>query len=562
MEDGRVEVVLTGCSRSSRRCSPSMRAMDPEHVDVLIVGAGLSGIGAACHLRERCPGKSFAILEAREAIGGTWDLFRYPGIRSDSDMHTLGYSLPAVGGGEVDRRRRLDPALRRDDRPRRRHRPTTIRYRHRVVRADWSSADARWTVEAERTDTGETGPSSPAASLRLHRLLPLRRGLHARVPRPRALRRPGRPPAALARGPRLRGQARGRDRQRRHRGDAGPGAGGGGRARDDAAALADLRRLDPGRGPGSPTSLRRVLPARAAYAIVRWKNVALQTLLYQLSRRAAPAGAAADPQGGRRQRCRPATTSTSTSSPSYDPWDQRVCLVPDGDLFEALALGRAEIVTDRIETFTEGGISLESGRRARGRRRRHRDRPEPALPRRHRRSTSTAREVDLPDTMTYKGMMLSDVPNFAFTLGYTNASWTLKADLDLASTSAACSTTWTSTATPCCTRGPRPGASSAARWSTSRLGLRPPRPRRPSEAGREGAVEPDAELRPTTCAMLRYGPLDDGAMEFSGGYRRGAAARARRRLSRRRGQPDRASGRGAPSPRRARAAPTRRRAQA
>ena len=247
----------------------------------------------------------------------------------------------------------------------------------------------------------------------------------------RALRRRGRPPPALARGPRLRRQARRRDRQRRHRGDAGAGDGREGGAGDDAAALA------------RPTSSRCPAKTRSPTACAASCPSAGRLRDRALEERPAPDGAstssaAAGPElmqaaacarGVEQRAAAPATTSTSTSSPRYNPWDQRLCLVPDGDLFKAISAGSAEIVTDTIETFTESGIELESGRGAGGRRDRHRDRPQPALPRRHASSPSTARSPTSPRAMTYKGMMLSGVPNFAFTLGYTNASWTLKADL-------------------------------------------------------------------------------------------------------------------------------------
>ncbi len=162
--------------------------MQPEHFDVLIVGAGLSGIGAACHLKAECPGKSFAILEAREASGGTWDLFRYPGIRSDSDMFTLGYvfkpweEVKSITDGpsilayirETAREHGVDEL---------------IRYGRRVVRATWSTPEARWTVEVERADTGETERHHLRVPVREHRLLPLRRGIHAGAARHRALSR-------------------------------------------------------------------------------------------------------------------------------------------------------------------------------------------------------------------------------------------------------------------------------------------------------------------------------------------------------------------------------------
>ena len=226
-----------------------------EHFDVLIVGAGLSGIGAGVHLRTKCPTKSFVVLESRDAIGGTWDLFRYPGIRSDSDMFTLGYSFKpwteakAIADGPVDPQ--LRPRDRRRARGRRADPLQPPRRQDRVV--DRGGALERHR-RAHRHRRG--GAAHLRLRPRLHRLLPLRRGLHPGAPRDRALRRQGRPPPALARGPGLRRQARGRDRQRRDRGHPRPGDGRAGRARDDAPALADLRRQHARAGPD-----RRLPPA-------------------------------------------------------------------------------------------------------------------------------------------------------------------------------------------------------------------------------------------------------------------------------------------------------------
>ena len=189
-----------------------MRTTDaPEHVDVLIVGAGLSGVGAACHLQRRCPGKTYTILEGRDSIGGTWDLFRYPGVRSDSDMHTLGYSFrpwddpQAIADGPSILRYIKDTAADFGVSDR-------IRLGHRVVSADWSSEGSRWTVTAERTATGETVELTAGFAALLLGLLPLRRGLHAAAARRRAVRGRDRPSSALAGGSGLCGQARGRDR--------------------------------------------------------------------------------------------------------------------------------------------------------------------------------------------------------------------------------------------------------------------------------------------------------------------------------------------------------------
>ena len=224
--------------------------MATEHFDVLIIGAGLSGIGAGYHLQTKCPTKSFVILEGRDAIGGTWDLFRYPGIRSDSDMFTLGYSFKpwtepkAIADGprilnyvrETATENGIDGK---------------IRYRHRVKRASWSTPDARWTVEAERI-SGRGRDRDRHLHLQfpvlLRRLLQIRGGLHAGICRHRRLRRPHHPSAEMAGGSRLCRQARGRDRLGRDRGDAGAGDGQDRGPCHHAAALADLCGVAPGAG--------------------------------------------------------------------------------------------------------------------------------------------------------------------------------------------------------------------------------------------------------------------------------------------------------------------------
>ncbi|NJP34023.1 flavin-containing monooxygenase [Micromonospora thermarum] len=396
-----------------------------DHVDVLIVGAGLSGVGAACHLRRNCPDKTYAVLEARGAIGGTWDLFRYPGIRSDSDMFTLGYSFKpwtnpkAIADG---------PAIRQYVRETAREYGVTehIRFHHRVVRAEWDSTTARWTVHAHRTDTGEDVRLTCSF---LHTCSGYYRYDEGYTPDfPGVERFTGRVvhpqhwPDDLD-----------------HAGKRIVVIGSGATAVTLVPALAEqaahvtMLQRSPTYIMALPSrdvvadALRRVLPERAVYPVVRWKNVLLATANFQLSRRA-PTLVKRLLRRAARGRLPVGYDVDRHFSPRYDPWDQRLCVVPDGDLFDAIRRGRASIVTDTVETFTETGVRLTSGEElaadvvvtatglnllAFG---------DTVL-------TVDGEDVDLADTVAYKGMMLSGVPNFAMTIGYTNASWTLKADL-------------------------------------------------------------------------------------------------------------------------------------
>ncbi|WBB80762.1 NAD(P)/FAD-dependent oxidoreductase [Micromonospora sp. WMMD882] len=399
--------------------------MTVDHVDVLIVGAGLSGVGAACHLRRSCPDKTFTILEARDAIGGTWDLFRYPGVRSDSDMFTLGYSFRpwadprAIADGASIRRYVRDTAreYRVDER---------IRFRHRVLAAEWSSADARWTVHAQRADTTETVTLTCGFLYVCAGYYRYDEGYTPDLP---GLGRfagrivhPQRWPADLD-----------------HAGARVVVLGSGATAVTLVPALAEraahvtMLQRSPGYLLALPSrdaladALRRRLPGRLAYPLVRARNVLLSTLTYRASRRAPRLARSALRRGVRRRL--PAGFDVDRHfSPRYDPWDQRLCVVPDGDLFTAVHAGRASVVTDTVETVTETGVRLTSGSEL----------PADVL------VTATGlnllalggltltvdgEPVDPAGTVAYKGMMLSGVPNLALTLGYTNASWTLKADL-------------------------------------------------------------------------------------------------------------------------------------
>jgi monooxygenase len=399
--------------------------MPAEHVDVLIVGAGLSGIGAGCHLQANCPDKSYAILEGRASSGGTWDLFRYPGVRSDSDMYTLGYSFKpweeakAIADGpsilSYVRQTASDHGV-----------DQQIRFNHRVVRADWSTADARWTVEAERTDSGETVWLTCSFLFMCSGYYRYDQGytpefegtesFHGEIVHPQFW------PEDLE-----------------YAGKRVVVIGSGATAVTLVPAMADtaqhvtmLQRSPtyivtlPAEDPIA-NFVRRLLPAKLAYSIVRWKNVLLTMAVFNLSRWRPKLVKALLRKGLERQL--PAGYDIDTHfKPRYNPWDQRLCLVPDGDLFEALSDGTASIVTDRIAKFTETGLELESGAEldadvivtATGLN---------IVPLGGMEVAIDGRDVDPAKTMGYKGMMLSGVPNLAMALGYTNASWTLKCDL-------------------------------------------------------------------------------------------------------------------------------------
>jgi cation diffusion facilitator CzcD-associated flavoprotein CzcO len=399
--------------------------MQPEHVDVLIVGAGLSGIGAACHLKQHCPQKSFALLEARDALGGTWDLFRYPGIRSDSDMFTLGYSFrpwedaKAIADGPSILQYIRDTA--------REHGVMdSIRFGHRVLRADWSGDNARWTVQAEHLDTGERVTLTCSF---LYGCTGYYRYDEGYTPQFAGLERFGGQIIHPQHWP----------EQLDYAGKRVIVIGSGATAVTLVPAMAEraahVTMLQ--RSPtyivslpaedGLADVLRRRLSSKTAYAIVRWKNVLLMMSSYQFSRRAPKLMRRLIRKGVERRL--PAGYDIDTHfNPRYEPWDQRMCLVPDGDLFEALSGGRASVATGAIETLTETGVKLSSGEELQA------DIIVTAtglnlLPLGGLALGIDGREIELGSTVAYKGMMLCGVPNLALTLGYSNASWTLKADL-------------------------------------------------------------------------------------------------------------------------------------
>jgi monooxygenase len=402
--------------------------IEREHVDVLIVGGGLSGVGAAYHLQDKCPGKSYAILEARGSVGGTWDLFRYPGIRSDSDMYTLGYSFKpwraanaiADGPSILDYIRETAHENGIDEH---------VRLHHRVVRADFSTPEAHWNVEALRIDTGEAVHLSSDFLMLCCGYYNYDAGYTPPLPGIE----------------RFRGQIVHPQQWTDEIDYAGKRVvviGSGATAVTLVPALAKrashvtMLQRSPSYVISLPGTdaianfLRERLPAKLAYPLVRWKNVLLTMLSFQASRRRPSVVKKLIRRGAIKEL--PSGYDVDTHfNPTYNPWDQRLCIVPDGDLFRAIRSGRATVLTDAVTTFTETGLELASGTElqadvvvtATGLR---------LLAFGGAQLAVDGADVELPKTMTYKGMMLGGVPNMAFAFGYTNASWTLKCDLTCA----------------------------------------------------------------------------------------------------------------------------------
>jgi monooxygenase len=409
-------------------CRKHPSGVDTEHFDVVIVGAGISGIGAAWHVGERCEGRTYVVLEARDAIGGTWDLFRYPGIRSDSDMFTLGFSFKpweeraAIADGDAILKY-LHETVREFGIDRH------IRLGHEVRRADWSSRTSRWTVEVCKRGTGEVVRFTCNFLFMCSGYYDYREGYTP--PLPNLERFEGRVVHPQKWTPDI-------DYTGKRVIVIGSGATAVTLVPELAKKAAHVTMLQ-----RSPTwvisrpredriakGLQRVLPRRLAYDAVRWKNVLLSLGFFQLSRRA-PERVKKMLLGALRQELGEDYDLRTHFTPSYRPWDQRLCLVPEGDLFEAIRSGRASVATGHIETFTKTGVVLRSGEALEA------DLVVTATGLRvilfgHAELWVDGERVDPARTMSYKAMMLSDVPNFALSFGYTNASWTLKVDLTAA----------------------------------------------------------------------------------------------------------------------------------
>ena len=402
-------------------------SMEAEHFDVLIIGAGLSGIDAAYHLQKICPSKRYVIIEQRERIGGTWDLFRYPGVRSDSDMLTMGYgfrpwtSSKAISSG--DHIRDYITATAREEGIDRH-----IRFRHRIQRAAWSSQEARWTVEALNQLPGGEQPVTLTCNFLFS---------CAGYYRYAAGYTPEFPDIDRFKGRVVHPQAWPEDLD--YAGKRVVIVGSGATAVTLLPAMAKtaghvtMLQRSPTYIVSAPEQdaianrLRRVLPARWAYGLSRWKNIAYMIYVYQLARRYPNFVKAGIIKKVREELGADYDVGTHFT-PRYNPWEQRLCLAPDGDMFQAIKSGRASVVTDAIARFIDKGIQLKSGKELEA---------EIVV-------TATGLvlqafggaelavdgcSVDPGKTLAYKGVMMSGVPNFASVFGYINSSWTLKADL-------------------------------------------------------------------------------------------------------------------------------------
>jgi monooxygenase len=397
--------------------------MTIEHFDVVVVGAGISGIGAGCHLQARCPERTYVILEGRAQIGGTWDLFRYPGVRSDSDMYTLGYNFKpwtgakAIADGPSILNYLHETATENDIYKR-------IRFGHHVNSASWDTTAARWTVEATR--------DGMAVRLTCNFLF-MCTGYYEYAE--------GYTPDFNGTG-RFKGKIVHPQRWPQDLDYAGKRVvviGSGATAVTLVPAMAKtaghvtMLQRSPTYVVSWPAEdrlanwLRLWLPPMLAYRISRWRNVLLQLWIFNRAR-TQPDRVKKKLLELVREHLGPDYDVDTHFTPRYNPWEQRLCLVPDADLFDAIRAGSASVVTDHIESFTENGILLKSGKSieadiivtATGLKLQFLSDLD---------TTVDGRKIDYTKTFGYKGMMYSGVPNLANSFGYTNASWTLKADL-------------------------------------------------------------------------------------------------------------------------------------
>ena len=399
--------------------------MTVEHVDVVVVGAGLSGIGAGYHLQTMSPDRSYVILEGRDELGGTWDLFKYPGVRSDSDMHTLGFSFKpwteaksiADGPSILAYLKETVAQFGIDQH---------IRYGQLVSKAEWSSDNATWTVTSTDKHTGESKTIECSFLFMCSGYYSYKKGhtpeFAGRERFTGTIVHPQEWPLNL-------------DYAGKRVVVIGSGATAVTIVPSMAESAAHVTMLQ--RSPTYMVSrpdhdalanrMRKVLPEKMAYNITRFKNTWRQQLVYNKTR--------TDPEkvkklllGGIQLELGADYDIAKHFTPNYNPWDQRLCLVPNGDFFKAMREGKASVVTDHIASFTETGIQLASGEHLEA---------DVIV-------TATGlelvtlgemdfmvdgKQVDFSQTWTYKGFAYSDIPNMASTFGYINASWTLRSDL-------------------------------------------------------------------------------------------------------------------------------------
>lgn len=394
-----------------------------EHFDVVIVGAGLSGIGAARHLKSQCPGKTFAILEGRDTLGGTWDLFRYPGIRSDSDMYTLGYNFKPWTEPQViadgDRIRNYIRETSRENGI-----DSHIRYDSKVVSADWNSETAAWTLTVQKK-SGETQQVSCNWLMMCSGYYNYEEGFTPDFPGrndfkgqvihpqfwPENLDYSGKRVVVIGSGataitliPSMTDKAQHVTMLQR-----------------TPSYVISVPQFDP-----MVRVLLKFLPEMTVYKMSRARNNFITQLIFKLSRKY--------PNAVRKFLLKQVRMQVGPNfdmkhfTPPYNPWDQRLCAVPNGDMFKVLKKGKASVVTDHIDRFVENGIKLKSGQTLEA------DIIVTATGLNLRLFGGMTMSVDgkaiqMNEHISYKGLMFSDIPNFSNTLGYTNASWTLKADL-------------------------------------------------------------------------------------------------------------------------------------
>jgi cation diffusion facilitator CzcD-associated flavoprotein CzcO len=485
--------------------------MAAERFDVVVVGAGISGIGAGVHLQSKSPDRSFVILEGRHDIGGTWDLFKYPGIRSDSDMHTLGYEFkPWKADKSIADGPSIMEYLRETvaEHDLRRH----MRFSERVTRAEWSTPTATWTVHTQRTD-GSRGVFECNYLFMCAGYYSYKAGYLPEFP--------GR---EKFRGTIVHPQEWPEDLDCSNKRVVVIGSGATAvtivPAMAESAAHVTMLQRSPTYMVSRPDRdavanfLRKVLPDRVAYNITRAKNTWRQQMVYKRTR-TNPDQIKMLLLGGIQLELGGKYPIKKHFLPRYNPWDQRLCLVPNSDFFAAMRSGRASVVTDTIETFTETGILLSSGEHlaaniivtATGLQLVTLGEADIVVDGEH---------IDFAKTRTYKGMAYSDVPNLATSFGYINASWTLRADLTCTYVCRLLNH-MRDTGTRQCTPRLRPGEENmpSRPWidGFSSGYMQRVMHLMPSQGDREPWINPQNYDKDKK--MFREGRLDDGAMQFT-----------------------------------------------